>query len=100
MSTEYIPKLLVGCCLSQIHQGLFPKSYCYEEYTDQTFPQYLESEYEMFCVENEEFIGFEINEDEMININLKEAQNLQKLAKKFKSITGVQPVLKACVWSY
>lgn len=100
MSIEYIPKLIIGCCLTDINEDLFPVFQLYQESYRYSFPDFMESEYGMFYIEDEDYVGYVVDSDKGLDLTLAKALELQKLGNKFKSITGVQAKLKACVYKY
>ena len=89
MSTYHEPKMIVGNFLSDID----PTYVGVEDVLE-----YLESEHEMLWVEEEDWIGFPV--EEVLDISFATANMLQKRAKEFKKITGLSAKVASCVYSY
>ena len=90
MSTQYEAHLVIGCYLSDLdlQEGMEDWEYWQENLEHLGINWYEESG----------FIGFEVEENQKLNIN--SVQALGKVAQKFRHITGQSATVKACLYSY
>lgn len=92
MSRTYESVLVVGCFLEDIDPL---KVDCNDH---ESLREHLCEEWEMFCEEDANWIGFEVNQIQ--ELTLDSAAEMKKVANKFKSVTGVTAKLKSCIYVY
>lgn len=79
---RYEAKIIIGNYLCEVDNNL----------------RFTTGETGMVYYEDSNFIGFEVLGD--MKVNYSSVQALGKVAKKFKSITGQDATVRACLYSY
>ena len=90
MSNQYEAHLVVGCYLSDLDIPDVMEDW---EYWQENLEHLGINWYE-----ESGFIGFEVEENQKLNIH--SVQALGKVTRKFKSITGQDATVRACLYSY
>ena len=96
MTTEYEPKLLVGGTLRDIRE--FSDLCKYRKLTD--LPDILMDEFGMSSMDDNTFFGYEMPLSCTGEEYREFSGKLTTLAKKFQSITDVDAIMKAGIFSY